>query len=389
MNDNPLVELARQGQSVWLDNLARPMIENGELESLVRKDGISGITSNPAIFHKAMTSGDSYDGQIRGLAGQGRPAEEIYEGLAIRDIRGAADILRPVYDRTGGADGFVSLEVSPHIARDAGRSLEEATRLWKAVERPNLLIKIPGTGEGVEAIESCLAAGINVNITLLFSLAAYARVMEAFLAALETRHRRGDPLARVASVASFFLSRIDVKVDRILDGMVAEGDHVEEARALRGRTAIANARLAYRLWRETFATDRWKALEAAGARIQRPLWASTSTKDPSQSDVKYVEALIGPGTVNTMPDETVAAFRDHGRVARTVDGKPEEERAVIERLGAIGIDIDTVTDELVEEGIEKFIKPYDALLAALEKKRLALAAGSSRQAGRTDGDRMS
>lgn len=373
MSSNPLVELTRLGQSVWLDNLARPMIRSGRLDRLVKEDGISGITSNPTIFNKAMTSGDAYDEQILELAKQDRSAEQIYEALAIRDIRDAADILRPVFDRTGGIDGFVSLEVSPHIARETQATVDAAIRLWKAVDRPNILIKIPGTEEGLPAIETCLAGGVNVNITLLFGLDAYGMVMEAYFSALETRQGRGEPLGNIASVASFFLSRIDVKVDKALDAMAAAGTHPEEAKALRGRAAIANAKLAYRLWRETFAADRWKRLEKAGARIQRPLWASTSTKDPTESDVKYVEALIGPHTVNTMPDETVDAFRDHGRVEATLETDLDAERRVIERLEVIGIDIGRVTAELVEEGIDKFIKPYDALLAALEDKRLALA----------------
>ena len=378
MKVNPLVELAKKGQSVWLDNLARPLIRDGALERLVKEDGLSGITSNPAIFQIAMTSGDAYDEQIRTLSDQGKSAGEIYEALAIRDIQNAADILRPVYDRTEGADGFVSLEVSPHLARDERGSVEEAERLWKLVDRPNVLIKIPGTDKGIAAIEACLARGINVNITLLFSLKAYRKVIEAFFSALESRNGGGESIKGIASVASFFLSRIDVKVDKILDGLIASGDHIEEAKALRGRAAIANAKLAYELWKEQFASERWKKLEKNGARIQKPLWASTSTKDPTESDVKYIEALIGPHTINTMPGETVEAFRDHGKVEATLERNLDDARAVMDRLQAIGVDLDRVTDELLQEGIEKFVKPFDGLIASLEEKRQSLAGTTTR-----------
>ncbi len=372
MKSNPLIKLSAAGQSVWLDNLARPLIQDGDLKRLVVEDGVTGVTSNPSIFEKAMTTGNAYDEQIRALAGKGGSADEIYEALAIQDIRGAADVLRPVYDRTKRTDGFVSLEVSPHLARDTQGTIDEAARLWKTVDRPNVLIKIPGTDEGTPAIEACLTRGINVNITLLFALDAHRKVIEAYFRAMETRRNRGEPLSGIASVASFFLSRIDVKVDKALDGMITSGSNAEEAKALRGRTAIANARLAYSLWEEMHATDRWKDLEKAGARVQRPLWASTSTKDPKEPDVKYVEALIGPDTVNTMPDETVEAFRDHGKVNQTLGGDTADEQRVIERLAAIGIDIDRVTTELVVEGIDKFVKPFDTLLASLEAKRRAL-----------------
>lgn len=377
MKVNPLVELAGKGQSVWLDNLARPLIRDGALERLVKEDSLSGITSNPAIFKIAMTSSDAYDQQIRTLSDQGKSAGEIYEALAIRDIQNAADILWPVYDRTGGTDGFVSLEVSPHLARDERGSVKEAERLWKLVGRPNVLIKIPGTDEGIPAIEACLARGINVNITLLFSLKAHRKVIEAFFSALESRNSRGESVKEIASVASFFLSRIDVKVDKILDGLIASGNHIEEANALRGRAAIANAKLAYELWKEMFASERWNRLEKNGARIQKPLWASTSTKDPTESDVKYIEALIGPNTINTMPDETVEAFRDHGKVEVTLERNLDDERAVMDRLEAIGVDLDRVTDELLVEGIEKFVKPFDSLIASLEEKRQSLAGSTA------------
>ncbi len=376
MNKNPLRALGELGQSVWLDNLTRPLLQTGQLARLVEEDGITGVTSNPAIFKNAMTTGDAYDARFRSLAGKGRSAGEIYEALAIEDIRGAADVLRPVHRRTAGVDGFVSLEVSPHLARDTDATIDEAIRLWRIVDRPNIFIKIPGTGEGVPAIEACLARGVNVNITLLFSLKAYRKVIEAYFRAMETRLERNESPPAVASVASFFLSRIDVKVDKTLDAMIQSGREVEEARALRGVAAIANARLAYALWKEMHLTDRWKRLEKAGIRFQRPLWASTSTKDPTQSDVKYVEALIGPHTVNTMPDETIDAFRDHGRAAPALEQDLEGARRAIQRLAGIGIDMDQGTTELLDEGVAKFVQPFDALMEALEKKRRALGAST-------------
>ena len=372
MAKNPLILLTERGQSLWLDNLSRPLIRDGGLARLIQEDGMSGVTSNPAIFQKAMTTGDAYDDQIRKVAGTGASADDLYEALAIEDIRGAADVLRPVYQSSDGVDGFVSLEVSPHLARDARGTIDDAARLWKAVDRPNILIKIPGTDEAVPAIEECLARGININITLLFSLDAHRKVIEAYFRALVRRLERGEPLKGVASVASFFLSRIDTNVDKALDRIVASGGDAKEAKNLRGKTAIANARLAYRMWKEMHASERWARLRKAGARLQRPLWASTSTKDPSESDVKYVESLIGPHTVNTMPDETVAAFRDHGRVAETIESDLDGARDGMKRLAAIGIDIDRVTSDLVTEGIDKFVKPFDALLAALDGKRRTL-----------------
>jgi len=375
MGRNPLIELEAMGQSVWLDNLTRAAIRGGGLARLVADDGLSGVTSNPTIFQKAMTSGTDYDAQIQELTVAGKDASEIYEALAITDIRGAADILRPVFDRTQGTDGFVSLEVSPHLASDTQGTIEEAVRLWKAVGRPNIYIKIPGTQAGVPAIEACLARGVNINITLLFAVDAHRQVIEAYWRALETRLAAGQPLNNVASVASYFLSRIDVKVDKVLDEMVAKGQNVAEAKAVRARTAVANAKLAYAMWQEMHASERWRKLERAGARVQKTLWASTSTKDPSLSDVKYVEALIGPHTVNTLPDETIAAFRDHGRVAATLEQNLPDERSALERLARLGIDLDRVTDELVEEAIDKFVKPFDALLETLEAKRQVALAG--------------
>lgn len=361
---NPLLLASEAGQSIWLDNLTRDMVREGGLQKLVREDGVSGVTSNPAIFSKAMTQGSAYDDQMRRLAEEGMDALAIYETMAIEDIQGACDVLRPVFERTNGTDGFVSLEVSPHLARDTDGTVVEARRLWKAVNRPNVLIKIPGTVEGVPAIRQCLTEGISINVTLLFSLDAYRSVMEAHLAALEARKDAGKPLATVASVASFFLSRIDTLIDKQLDAIGSE-----EAAALRGKVAVASAKLAYRMWKETYSGPRWEALAEAGARVQKPLWASTSTKDDAYSDVKYVEPLIGPQTINTVPDETLEAFRDHGKVGHTIQDGQAEAEDTLRRLEMLGISLKQATDELVEEGIAKFVRPFEKLLDALDEKR--------------------
>ena len=370
---NPLRLLNEHGQSVWLDNLSRTLIESGELGRLIREDGISGITSNPAIFAAAISGSDAYDEQIGALAASNRDTVALYETLAIDDIRAAANLLAATWERSGGTDGFVSLEVNPHLARDTAGTLAEAERLWHAVDRPNALIKIPGTPEGVPAIEEALYRGININVTLLFSLDAYAAVMEAHLKALERRLDDGLPLDGLASVASFFLSRIDTLVDKKLDAI--DGTNAEAARSLRGHAAVASAKAAYRRWQRTYAGTRWERLAEAGARVQKPLWASTSTKDPAYPDTKYVEPLVGKHTVNTMPDATIDAFRDHGRVQpdSVLEGV-DEALKVPARLADLGIDLDAVTAALVEEGIEKFEQPFDALLANLEDKRETLAA---------------
>ena len=367
---NPLRSIKEHGQSIWLDNLSRQMLEDGSLERLIKEDGISGVTSNPAIFEKASTKGEAYDKQLKTLQEQGLGAQEMYEAVAVRDIQSACDLLRPTYEDANGTDGFVSLEVNPHLARDTRGTVQEAARLWEAVDRPNVMIKIPGTQEGVPAIRECLTRGININITLLFSLNAYDDVMEAHLAAMEERLEKGHAAAPVASVASFFLSRIDVMVDKMLDKM----DN-PKAKELRGEAAVASAKLAYQQWKERYGGERWEALAERGARVQKPLWASTSTKDDSYSDVKYVEPLIGPQTINTLPDETVDAFRDHGKVATTVEDGVDQAKKVMSGLKDLGIDIDEVTDKLVEEGIEKFNKPFDSLLDSLKEKSKALASG--------------
>jgi transaldolase len=355
--------LLELGQSIWLDYLRRDMLRSGELAELIAA-GLRGMTSNPTIFEQGIVGGDDYDEAIARLARAGRADAEIFEAIAVEDVQGAADLFRPVYDQTGGGDGFVSIEVSPALARDTRGSIAEAERLWRSVDRPNVMIKIPGTAEGWPAIEHCLDVGININITLLFSVAHYLKVAEAYLAALEARLARGEPIDRVASVASFFVSRVDTEVDARLDKISKP-----EAKELAGTIGIANARLAYAEFERIRASDRWRRLADKGAKVQRPLWASTGTKNPAYSDVLYLEALIGPDTINTVPPDTLRKFDDHGRVAATLAGHEADARGRMERLARLGVDFDDVTRVLEEEGIEKFEKSFSALLAAIGRKR--------------------
>lgn len=374
---NPLHELSRLGQSVWLDFIRRSLLDSGELERLVREDRVAGLTSNPAIFEKAMATGEEYAAPIAELAARfdGDP-RRIYEALAVDDIRRAADVLRPVYDETGGGDGFVSLEVAPDLAHDAEASITEAHRLWRAVDRPNLMIKVPGTAAALPAIRRLLADGINVNITLLFARAAYEAVAEAHLEALEERLARGLAVDRVGSVASFFVSRIDTLVDGWLEEKVASAPDAavrERRRRLFGRVAIANAKLAYRHYRELVASPRWQRLAEAGARPQRLLWASTSTKNKAYRDTLYVEELIGPDTVNTVPPETLEAFREHGVAAETLTQKVDEAERVLAELEAAGISLERATDELLADGVAKFVQPFEKLLVAIARRARELS----------------
>lgn len=366
--DNPLRELGRLGQSVWLDFIRRRMLDDGELARLVSDDGVRGVTSNPAIFEKAISSGDEYTAQILEVAPRldGDP-RRVFEALAVEDVRRAADVLAGVHRDSAGADGYVSLEVAPDLARDTEATVAEARRLWAAVGRPNLMIKVPGTPEGVPAVRRLLAEGIHVNVTLLFARSAYEAVADAHLEGLEERLRRGEPIARVASVASFFVSRIDTLVDARLEERAAglSGAGAERLLALRGRVAIANAKLAYAKYGEMFATQQWQALAARGARTQRLLWASTGTKNPAYRDVLYVEELIGDNTVNTVPLETLVAFRDHGAPRASLEEGVDEARAVLERLERSGISLTKVTSELLADGVKKFVEPFDKLLAAI------------------------
>jgi len=367
---NPLVRLGELGQSPWYDYITRDLVATGELRRLIRDDGLRGMTSNPTIFEKAIAGSASYDADIRRLSEQGRSAGEIFEALAVADVRAACDEFAGLHQVTGGVDGQVSLEVSPTLAHDTHATIHEAERLWGAVDRPNAMIKIPGTEAGLPAITHCVAAGISVNVTLLFSVERYRAVIEAWLAGLEQRLAEGGDLGPVSSVASFFVSRVDGKVDPLLDRAGHD--------ALRGRIAIANACAAYRLFEGSLGTPRWQRLAQAGARPQRPLWASTSTKDPRYPDTFYVEALVAPRTVNTLPPETFAAYRDHGNpVVRMQEGMavaPERLKA----LAAAGIDLAAVTRELEDDGVAKFAASYTGVLGTIETKAGALAVAQGR-----------
>jgi len=367
--------LLAAGQSIWQDDITRGMLTGGELRRMVDEVGIRGLTSNPTIFEKAIAGGSDYDAQIADLIAGGKRAEEIFEAVEVDDIRNACDVLRPVYDSSAGIDGYCSIEVSPDAARDAASTREQVRRLWAAVDRPNLMVKIPGTVEGIPVIEEMLAEGKNINITLLFSIGAYRNVAEAYVRALETRHAQGLPVAGIASVASFFVSRVDSLVDKLLDGKLVGADDATAARitGLKGKIAVDNAVLAYAAFEEIFSGPRWEALAAAGAQPQRPLWASTGVKNPAYPDTLYVDMLIGPHTVNTMPRPTITAFLDHGTVARTIDADVAGARARMAALAAVGVDIDAVTRQLEEEGIASFIKSFETLLAGVEQKRTSLA----------------
>ena len=368
MNANPLVRLAEFGQSPWFDFISREIIESGELARLVKDDGLKGVTSNPAIFEKAVSSGTAYDEFIRANAAAAKDAVDLYEKLAVRDVQDAADILRGVYDATDGADGFVSLEVSPHLAFDTEKTIAEARRLWQMVDRPNLMVKVPATPEGIPAIEQLIADGININVTLLFSQAAYRDVANAYVAGLKRRSDAGEGLGRVASVASFFVSRIDSLVDKQIEEKLAsaEGDEKERLESLRGNVAVANAKLAYQAYLEIFSGPEWEALAAKGARPQRVLWASTGTKNKDYSDVLYIDELIGPDTVNTIPPATWDAFRDHGTVAQTLTEGVDEARQTLADLAAAGISLDAATDQLLAEAVKLFVDPFDKMIAAVE-----------------------
>jgi transaldolase len=369
MPKTPLHALHDAGQSIWLDYIDRSLLRGGELSARIERDALTGMTSNPTIFEKALTDSDAYDDQLAGAPGS-HTSWELFEMIATDDVRDACDVFREVYETSGHADGFVSMEVSPGAAHDVEETLVEARRLWSVVDRPNVMIKVPGTRDGAIAARRLIADGINVNITLLFALDAYADVIEAYLGGLEDRVRTGQSVDRVASVASFFVSRVDSEVDRRIDaraGSVSSGE-AERLRALRGRIAIANAKLAYALFQERFSGPRWQTLAANGARVQRPLWASTSTKNPAYRDVMYVEALIGPDTVDTMPPQTIDAFRDHGIVARTVDADVDDARRAVADLEALGIPLASVTDKLLVDGLASFQKSFDGLLERLEQK---------------------
>ncbi len=373
MMRNPLQELVDQGQSVWLDYLSRDLIRSGQLEQMIANDGLRGITSNPTIFHGAISGSDTYDEEIAPLSANGLDAEAIFETLAIADIRAACDILMRVYEASQGRDGFVSLEVSPHLARDTEGTVSAARRLAARVDSRNLMIKVPATCEGLPAIETLLGEGINVNITLIFAQEVYRAVAETYINALDARAARGDSVDDVASVASTFVSRIDTAVDAQLEALAeSRPDAAKEARALLGQAAVANSKAVYRIFEEVFGGERFQRLAARGARRQRPLWASTSTKNPDYPPTLYVDELIGPDTVNTMPENTMTAFRDQGEVQETVRADQEFWNEVLERLKRLGIDLDAVMVQLEDEGVQKFADSYDDLLADLDAKAGAL-----------------
>ncbi|HSS29738.1 MAG TPA: transaldolase [Nitrospiraceae bacterium] len=373
MIGNPLIQLKAFDQSIWIDFIQRGMISSGQLQRLHEDDGVSGVTSNPSIFEKAIADSQDYDSAIRALALEGKSIDQIYDAITVEDIQRTADVFRPIYDRLNGADGFVSLEVSPHVAHDTAGTIEDARRLWAAVARPNVMIKVPATPEGLPAIQELIGEGININTTLLFGLPRYRQVVEAYMTGLENLVAQGKSLRSVTSVASFFLSRIDVLLDPMLDRLIVrDPSKADVAHDLRGQVAILSAQAAYQIYKELFESERFRKLKRQGARPQRLLWASTSTKNPAYSDLKYVEALIGRETIVTMPLETLMAYRNHGKPASrlTIEGAMKS-RETLQRLGEMEIDLDAATTQLEYEGVHKFVKAFDLLMQTLEKKRTA------------------
>ena len=373
MTSNPQ-KLFELGQSLWYDNIERRLLNNGELEAMIERGDIYGVTSNPSIFENAIGNSDDYDEELAKLAKEGHDAAAIFDALAASDIQAATDLFASVYERTEGGDGYVSIEVLPEFANDTEASIREAARLWELVDRPNLMVKIPGTQAGLPAIQQSTADGININITLIFSRARYAEVIDAYLSGLEERVAQGQPIDRIASVASFFVSRVDSKVDAWLEDIVrGEGPYAAKAAALRGRIAVANAKQAYRLFKEQFASERFAALKEHGARVQRPLWASTSTKNPEYPDLLYVDELIGADTVNTVPHKTLDAFKDHGHPELSIEEDLDAAQQALDDLKAIGLSLDQATAELEEEGVAAFSKSIHSLMDTVEERRAQFA----------------
>jgi len=374
---NPLMQLHSLGQSVWLDYIQRDLLRSGTLARMIRDDGVRGITSNPTIFEKAINGSAEYDDAVIKLM-ENNPrvsSRDVFYSLAIEDIQGAADLLRPVYEQSGGRDGMVSLEVSPDLAYDTQATITEARRLHERVDRPNLMIKVPATREGLPAVETLISEGINVNVTLLFSVQRYEAVVDAYMKGLQARVARGQPVQQIASVASFFISRVDAIVDKLLQNRLelATGEEQEQIRALLGMTAIANAKMAYQAYKNLFTSQRFKPLMAAGAQTQRLLWASTGTKNPAYSDVLYVDGLVGTDTVNTMPPTTLEVFKDHGTAAVTIEQDIDQARLTLDMLRDRDIDLDGITDQLEHDGVKLFADSFSTLLAAIEKKTHTLA----------------
>ena len=368
--ESKISQLHALGQSLWYDNIQRKLLKNGELGEMIERGEIRGVTSNPSIFNKAIVHSDDYDGEMILLAREGLSKEEIYEHLAVADIQEATDLFMSLYEETNGADGYVSLEVSPFLAYDTDKTIEEAKRIWGMVDRPNLMVKIPATKEGLPAITEAIAEGININVTLIFSLERYREVMDAYLSGLEKRLEKGGGLNRVASVASFFVSRIDTRVDARLQSILDEnGKESNIARELLGKMAIASAKMAYQEYKKTFKSDRFMELESHGARIQRPLWASTSTKNPSYPDTLYIDNLIGPNTVNTIPPKTLEAFKDHGNVSLSLEKGIDEARKAFEKVEELGISMSQITQELEDDGVKAFADAFVELLNAIEERR--------------------
>ncbi len=373
MSSTRLHTLHNAGQSLWLDYIDRTMLGNGDLARRIKDDALTGMTSNPTIFEKALADGHAYDAQLRTLAGHATD-RDAFEAVATTDVRDACDAFRSVYDATEAVDGYVSLEVSPDLARDSAGTIAEARKLWAVVGRPNLMIKVPGTPEGAVAVQQLTADGINVNVTLLFAIEAHARVIEAYIAGLEQRVAAGHAINHIGSVASFFVSRVDAAIDKQLETMAsADPSSASTLRALQGKAAIANAKLAYRLFTASFSGSRWRALTAHGARVQRPLWASTSTKNPAYRDVIYVEELVGPNTVNTLPPATLEAFRDHGETRQSVTTDLAGAERTLAALEAVGVSLRAVTDRLLADGLASFEQSFVTLLAGLARKRASLA----------------
>jgi len=369
MKNNPLKKLESLGQSIWLDYIRRDLISGGELLHLIEDDGLRGMTSNPAIFEKAIAESSIYDSEIRKMALQKNDINAIYEVISQQDVQNAADIFRPLYENTSGADGYVSLEVNPHLAHNTKGTIQEGRRLWSQLNRPNVFIKVPATVEGLVAIRQLISDGVNINVTLIFGLPRYRAVAEAYIEGLEARLAKRKPIDQISSVASFFLSRIDTLVDPQLEEIVkTDSKKKEMAHEAHGEVAISSAKVAYQIYKEIFGSDRFKKLEEKGARAQRLLWASTSNKNPEYSDIKYIEPLVGANTVNTVPPQTLDAYRDHGDPKLTIELDIEKADRILANLPELGIDIDRVTQQLEDEGISKFNEPFDKLMEALAKK---------------------